>query len=373
MNGPDEPTGATTWVEVSRDALRYNFAAVSSFAGVPVCAIVKANAYGHGLVETARVFADAGARMLGVTRWEEARALRVAGITLPVLLLTPAPREILRDAIALDLALCIASVDDVGPVTAAAVDAGRPAHVHLKIDTGMGRLGVSPADALEASRLIADNPVLSLEGVWTHFAKAGTPDGLRQLARFEAIRSALGKHASRAIVHTANSAATIAMPAARYDMVRVGTLLYGLQPPNVRVPFELQDPFSWYARIVNIRTVGAGDTVGYGSEWRAAKPVRVATIAVGYVDGFGLEPAARTESLAEAVKSGARLAAVSLRQRPSPRHVIVRGVRAPVLGRISMQQATISIEDVPGTEVGDIVKVPARRLLVASHVDRIYR
>ncbi|MCA1833797.1 MAG: alanine racemase [Actinomycetota bacterium] len=366
------PTGATSWVEIATSALRENFAAVAGFAGAPVCAVVKANAYGHGLIESARSFAEAGARMLAVTRWEEAREIRSSGISAPLLVLTPLPHDVIRDAIALDLALCVASVSDLEPIVVAAHDAGRSARVHLKVDTGMGRLGVKASEATAVAQRIADEQSLSLEGIWTHFASAGTPRGREQLARFESVRSALGKHAARAIVHAANSAATIAMPAARYDMVRVGTLLYGMNPPNARAPFPLRDAFTWYARILSIRTVAAGESVGYGSEWRAKRATRVATIAVGYADGFGLEPAARTESWQEAAKAGARLAIVAAGVKKSVRAVRLKGVRAPVVGRISMQQSTVSIGHIPDVRVGDVVEVPARRLLVGTHIQRIY-
>jgi alanine racemase len=367
------PHGATSWVEVSLDALRENFEAVSSYAGVPVCAVVKANAYGHGLVPVARTFADAGARMLAVTRWEEAREVRSGGVAAPLLLLTPVPSEVASEAIALDVSLCVASSDDLGHLEDAARAVGHAARVHLKIDTGMGRLGVAAGDAVRTAQRISDSEHLSLEGVWTHFASAGAPSGKSQLDRFESVRMSLGKHAARAIVHAANSAATIALPASRYDMVRVGTLLYGLQPPGVRVPFAVKDPFTWYARVLSVRTVGAGQTVGYGGEWRAKRATRVATIAVGYSDGFGLEPAARTESFAEAAKAGARLALVAGGRRPSARSVTIGGRRAPVVGRISMQQATIAVDHVPGVKVGDAVVVPARRLLVSPAIERVYR
>jgi alanine racemase len=367
------PQGATTWVEISVDALRANFETVSRRAGVPVCAVVKANAYGHGLVPAARVFAEAGARMLAVTRWEEARDLRAAGVRTPVLLLTPIPAEAAAEAIALDVTLTSASPDDIPALEAAARTAGRTAGVHLKIDTGMGRLGVRAPDAVDVARRIHETEGLALEGVWTHFAAAGTPSGARQLARFESVRSALGKYSARAIVHAANSAATISLPDARYDMVRVGTLLYGLDPPNVDVPFALRDPFTWYARVVSVRALATGEPVGYGSEWRARRPTRVATIAVGYADGFGLEPSARSETLLEAGKAAARAALVATGRRPSPRAVTIAGRRAPVVGRISMQQATVSIEGIDGVRPGDVAIVPARHMLVSPAIGRVYR
>lgn len=363
---------ATTWVEVSTTALKENFAAVAAFAGVPVCAVVKANAYGHGLVPVAKLFAECGARMLAVTRWEEARALRSFGVTAPLLVLAPLLSGVLREAIALDVAVCLASPVYVEPLSSAARAAGRTARVHVKVDTGMGRLGLTPAEAPVVVRQIADDDGLALEGVWTHFAAAGTQAGPAQLSRFEAVRSGLGKHAARAIVHAANSAAVLTMPASRYDMVRIGTLLYGMEPPTAAAPFALRTPFAWYARILSIRTVAAGETVGYGREWRAKRPTRVATIAVGYADGFGLEPAARTESWSEAARAGARSAAVAAGLRRSARAVRIKGVRAPVVGRISMQQATVAVGHIPGVSVGDVVEVPSRRLLVGEHIQRIY-
>jgi len=368
-----DPRDASTWVEISLDALRSNFDALARFAGVPVCAVVKSNAYGHGLVPVARAFADAGARMLAVTRWEEARELRSGGVRAPVLLLTPISIDAASEAIALDVSLCVSSADEIDGLAAAARASGRTAQVHLKIDTGMGRLGVRPRDAVDVARRIHETPELALDGVWTHFAAAGTPPGERQLHRFESVRRELGKYAARALVHAANSAATIAMPASRYDMVRVGTALYGLDPPHVRVPFPVRDPFTWYARIVSVRTVEPGDTVGYGSEWRASRRTRVATIAVGYADGFGVEPAARTETLPEAAKAGARAALVAAGRRPSPRAVTIAGKRAPVVGRISMQQATISVDGIEGVRAGDVAVVPARRVLVSPSIARVYR
>ena len=362
--------GAATWVEVSTDALRANFAAVAGYAGVPVCAVVKANAYGYGLVECARVFSGEGARMLAVTRWEEARAIRAAGIDSPVLILTPLPHEVLADAIAMDLDLCL-SGSDLEPLEAAARKAGRVARVHLKIDTGMGRLGVSARAAFAVAEAVHANEHLALEGIWTHFAAAGTDAGRVQAERFETVRKALGKHAARAIVHAANSAATIAHPGSRYDMVRVGTLLYGLDPPNVGVPFSRTDAFTWYARVVGVRELQPGDTVGYGGEWRARTGMRIATIPVGWADGFGVEPNARTESFVEAAKAAGRVAMVASHRRRSPRAVIIDGRRCPVVGRISMQQATVVVG--AGVREGDVAIVPARRLLVNPQIDRVYR
>jgi alanine racemase len=155
-------------------------------------------------------------------------------------------------------------------------------------------------------------------------------------------------------------------------MVRVGTLLYGQDPAGVRAPFRLMDPFAWHATVVSARDLPAGATVGYGSEWRAKERTRVATLPVGYADGFGLEPAARSESFAEAARVGGRVAAVALRRRPSLRYVLFGTRRAPVVGRIAMQEVTVRIDGIPAIEPGSVARLPARRVLVNPAIERIY-
>ncbi|MGH2830766.1 MAG: alanine racemase, partial [Actinomycetota bacterium] len=257
----------TTWVEVSTGALERNYRAVAAHAGVPVCAVVKANAYGHGLVEAARVFERAGARWLAVTRTEEARALRGAGIGSRILVLTPPPTPgTLGEAIRLGCSLALGAPEDVERFAAAAEAAGKPATVHLKVDTGMGRLGVNTADAPAVAARIAGHAGLVLEGVYTHFADAAGPSGAAALKRFQDVRASLGKHAARTMVHASNSAALLALADARFDLVRVGTLLYGQDPPGAQAPFPLEETFVWRARVVAVREVPAGATIGYGGE-----------------------------------------------------------------------------------------------------------
>jgi alanine racemase len=364
---------ATTWVEVSTGALARNYAAVARHAGVPVCAVVKANAYGCGLVECARVFRDAGASWLAVTRVEEARALRDVGIDGNVLVLTPPPPDALTDAIGLDCAIALGSASDVEAYASAARKAGKPARVHIKVDTGMGRLGVTSDEAPEVARRVAGEADIVLEGVWTHFADAADDSdtgGRRQLARFVAVRESLGRHGVRTLVHAANSAALLALPGSRFDMVRIGTLLYGQQPPGATAPFTLEDPFAWYAKVVGVRDLPAGATVGYGSEWRAKRAVRVATIPVGWADGFTVEPHTRTESPGEAARTAARAVAAAAHLRPSGRFVWIGSTRAPVVGRVGMQATTVTVPS--SVEAGDTVRLPARRLLVNAAIERVY-
>jgi len=348
----------STWVEIDVSALKHNFSLVSEHAGVPVCAVVKANGYGHGLVIAARAFGREAA-LLAVTRIEEARALRDAGIDARVLILAPVTDP--QEAGKLDCEISVGSQEQV-----AAVPSG--ARAHLIVDTGMGRLGVAPTDVVEAARSISARA--TLQSVWTHFADAAGRSGPVQLQRFAGVAAALRTAGVTVPVHASNSAATLALPGAGFDMVRVGALLYGQDPPGVRAPWTPRDPFAWYARVIAVRTIPSGSTVGYGSEWRAKRETRVATLPVGYKDGFLLEPSARTESVRESARAAARVAARATGVRPSPRAVYFGDRRAPVVGRIGMQLVTVDVDGIDVVE-GSVARVPGRRLLVDPAIERV--
>lgn len=362
---------ASTWVEISHAALAANYRAVAAHAGVAVCAVVKANAYGHGIVETARTLQQEGARWLAVTRVEEARALRSAGITGKVLILTPPPTPALTtEAIRLDCSVTVSSAADLDRFEQAARAASKHAAVHVKIDTGMGRLGIDTRSAPQVVTAVAASEQVTLEGIFTHFADSASPQGAGQLARFHQVLSELGKHRARTITHASNSAALIALPDARFDMVRVGTLLYGQNPPGATAPFPLQETFTWYSAVAAVRTVAAGETIGYGSEWIAKKATRVATLPIGWADGFTAEPGARTPTIAGAALSSAKALARVAKGSADPRAVWFGSSRAQVLGRVGMQTTTVDVSGLPDVIVGSVARIPARRLLVAGAIER---
>jgi len=349
----------STWVEVDVSALKHNFGLVSEHAGVPVCAVVKANGYGHGLVIAARAFAR-DAAMLGVARIEEARSLRAAGIEAPIFIM--APVSDVREAVSLDCDISVGSAEQI-----AALPSG--ARAHLIADTGMGRLGLHVTEVPDAAKSIAARATLA--SVWTHFAEAAEALGKEQLLRFEGLVHAMRTVGITAPVHASNSAGLLALPGARFDMVRVGTLLYGMNPPGATPPWTPRDPFAWYARVIAVRTIPAGATVGYGAEWQANKPTRVATLPVGYVDGFMLEPAARSESARESARLVARVVARAAGVKESPRVVFFGDRRAPVVGRIGMQLVTVDVNAMPDVEEGSTARIPGRRLLVDPSIERI--
>jgi alanine racemase len=298
--------------------------------------------------------------MLAVTRIEEAAELRAAGIGARILILAPVPEP--NRAIDLECEISVGSRDQITSLP-------QRARTHLIVDTGMGRLGVKESEAVDAARAIAARATLA--SVWTHFADGAGRSGHGQLARFGSVVRALRATGISAPTHASNSAATLALPDARFDMVRVGTLLYGQDPPGARAPWKPRDPFAWYARVIAVRNVDAGATVGYGSEWRAPEPTRVATLPVGYVDGFVLEPAARTESVKETARAAARIAARATGMRRSPRVVYFGERLAPVVGRIGMQLVTVDVSGLAEVAEGSIARVPARRLVVNPSIERI--
>lgn len=347
----------STWVEVSKAALEANFRHVSEFAQVPVCAVVKANGYGHGLVGSAQIFAGAGAAMIAVTRVEEAADIEKARINVPLLVLSPVPD--LSEAVARGWRITVASVDEIAELP-------KTARVHLKVDTGMGRLGVAISEAAQAATAIAERA--QLEAIWTHMALPSAG----QLRRFLELRDGLRSAGVDCKFHAANSAALLALRDSRLDMVRIGTLLFGENLGGVSTPFPLRDGFAWYARVASVREVGTGESVGYGGEWTAKAKARVATLPVGYADGITVQPLSRRESIGEAIRMAGGIALLAMGRRPSQRVVYFGEKAAPIIGRVAMQSISVSLDGLSDVRVGSIGRIPARRLLVNPAIERVY-
>jgi alanine racemase len=326
-----------TWAEVDPSAIEANVAVVAAaVAPAAVCAVVKADGYGHGAVVAARAALAGGATWLAVALVEEADALRRAGIAAPVLLLSePRPGE-MADALALDVRPTVFSAVGIDAARAAVVASGRTTawSVHLKIDTGMHRIGVAPADALERALAITADDALVLEGVWTHCAVADDPDDPftdTQLDRFESTLATLAEAGVRPLLtHTANSAVALAHPRGRRDLVRVGIAAYGIAPsPALAAAAGLQPAMRLRSEVTSVTCVATGEGVSYGRRWRAERPTRVATVAIGYADG------------------------VRRRLFATGGEVLVRARRRPIVGVVTMDQLMIEAGD--DVEVGDEV------------------
>ena len=295
--------------------------------GAAVCAVVKSDGYGHGAVTAARAALDGGATWLAVAAAEEARALRAAGVDARLLVMGALDAE--------ELAVALAADADVVAWTEEFVDAlSSSARVHVKLDTGMGRLGTR--DPAEADAVAADAGE-RLTGLMTHFATADERDGENagfmgeQLLRFRARLPGLRGRFPDAVVHAANSAATLRDPGAAFDMVRCGIALYGCSPfMGDAADDDLRPAMSLVSYLGSVKTLRSRESVGYGRVWRAARGTRVGLVPVGYADGYARSLTGRAQ-------------------------VLVGGRRVPVVGTISMDQLTVDLGPEATEGVGDEV------------------
>jgi alanine racemase len=280
-------------VRIDLGAIAANVARLRAAApGAELMAVVKADGYGHGMVPVARAATRAGATALGVCTLDEALALRRAGITVPVLAWLVAPGQPLADGIAADVELSAATPGQLDELVAAGVRAGRPARVHLKVDTGLGRGGAArdgwPALVEAAAKAHADGAV-EVVGVWSHFARADEPDQPVNGAQLAAFRDALAVAERVGITpryrHIANSAAALTRPGSHFDMIRTGIAIYGLSPvPGRR--FGLRPAMTARARVILAKRVPAGHGVSYGHTYRTERETTLAVLPVGYADGI---------------------------------------------------------------------------------------
>jgi len=335
-----------TWAEVSLGNLRYNFGVVQRHLGpgVTVCAVVKADAYGHGATECARSLEEEGARWLGVTSLDEAIPLRDAGIQVRILLLTGFWRGEEEEIIRLRLTPTVWEPGQVELLEKAAAELRIPKHpVHLKVDTGMGRLGVAPEDLPGVVSALKSSPHLLLEGLSTHLASSevlDAPSVGEQLRSFEEAKRVLRNAGLEpALVHVANTGAVISRRETWHNMARPGIALYGYYLPFERAGREVSGSklrlavkpvLTWKTRILSLRDVRANQALGYGGTYVTKAPARIAVLPVGYADGLS-------------------------RQLSSRGRVIVREHYAPIVGRISMDLTLVDVTGLPEIAVGDEV------------------
>jgi len=342
MSGHESATRAV-WSEVDLDAVRANIAALRAFAApAQLLAVVKANGYGHGAVPVARAAIDAGATWLGVARVEEGVQLRDAGIEAPIMLLSePAPR-VADIVVAHRLTPVVYTERGIDALAKAVADAGRavPLDVHLKIDTGMHRVGCTPDDAVALATHVTARDELVLAGVLTHLAVAdepGNPYTAEQLARFDAALEALDVAGLRPpLAHAANSAGLLTCAEARYDLVRVGIACYGLPPAPALAEHPvvaLHPALSLRARITLVKTIPPGAGVSYGLRSEVGASGRIATVPAGYADGVP-----RNLGLTGG-------------------EVLVGGRRRPIVGVVTMDQLLVDLGDVPAAPDDQVVLI----------------
>ncbi len=314
-----------TRVDVDLDAIEHNYNALQACSGVPVMAVLKANAYGHGIGVVAKHLAARGVSHFGVAYLEEALLIRALGITTPTLVFGGVVTEQIPDFLKHDIQLAASSVEKLEHINREASTLGVRAKVHLKIDTGMERIGThyySCGPLFDAAARCSDCDVV---GIYSHLANADASDlahAKLQVRRFEDCVSAatdrLGRQPTR---HLANSAAILALDSAHYDLVRSGQALYGALPAaHLAGRVELKPAMQWQSKVVYFKVVKPGHPVSYGSTWVSDTNTRVVTVPVGYADGYPRSLSNRGE-------------------------VVIRGKRYPVIGRVCMDQIMIDIGD----------------------------
>ncbi len=365
----------TCWIEINRAALRRNFAQIRNLLGeTRIIAVVKANAYGCGALECSRVFAEAGAEMLAVTRLEEAIELREGGIKTPILLLSPSLPDEMEVVANLGLIATISSFEEAQTLDSIAQKLNFVAYTHLKINTGMNRFGARPENVAEIVGRAGKLPNLRIEAAMTHFANASASDETPTKTQFAEFQNATCGLKNMKF-HVANSAALLRFPQMRLDFARPGTLLYGQFPtPELAkiTDLKLQDPFAAKARVVAIQNLKKGEKFGYGSEWTAPIDQKIAILAVGFADGLSMEPNARALSPMQIIKAGIERAARLQKNPNTGRLVTIRGQKVPIIGRIAMQTCALDVSKLEDVRIGDIATVPMRRLAAGQNLARVY-
>ncbi|SIR29926.1 alanine racemase [Halanaerobium kushneri] len=325
------------WIEIDLSALEHNYKFIRRKINseTKIAAVVKANAYGHGAAKVAKKLSQLGVEYFCVGSPDEGIELREAGIKKPILVLAEVLDSQYQDIIKGDLIQTAASINTLKALNQVGIKANKIIKVHLKFDTGMGRIGFFPEDLLEIYQLAEKLKNIKVEGVFSHFARADEKNkefSFKQLKRF---KSALNKIKAAGFklpqLHIANSAAVIDLAKTSLDLVRPGIMLYGLLPSNqLKNEAYLKPLLSFKTRIVQLRTLPAGSAVSYGSTYTTEKDERIAVLPIGYKDGYP-------------------------RLLSNQGEVLINGKRAPIRGRVCMGQTIVSVEQIENVEVGDEV------------------
>ena len=334
-----------TWAEVDLGAIVHNVEEIKRYIGAhcKLMAVVKADGYGYGAVPCARAALKGGAEYLAVATADEGVALREAGIMAPILVMgasIPGCGE--EKLVELGITQAISTPGMAEAVAQAADKLGKKALVHVKIETGMGRTGIPPSEAIDYIAYLMQTPQLKVEGMFTHFPTAEEEDKNYTQGQFRQFMGLIGEMKARGIEvpllkHVCNSGAILDLPEMHLDLVRAGSLIYGLYPsPYVKRPLSLRPALSLKTRIVFLKEVPAGTGISYSLTYFTDRRTKIATLPVGYADGYRRELSNKGQ-------------------------VLVRGRRAPIVGRICMDQCLIDVGAVPGVAVGDEVVLIGRQ------------
>jgi alanine racemase len=326
-----------TWAEIDLAASYHNIRRICAIVGprVKVLSMVKAEAYGHGLKAISQTAEKAGASMLGFASLSEALLLEPGEVSIPKLVVGWTPGFLAESAIRNDVTCMVSDLETASEFARTAQALGKVARVHVKVDTGMGRLGFLHDEAVDAIETIASMPGLVLDGVFTHFAKADEADPAYTYQQFEKFKRILGESEARGIhvpiKHCANSPTILRFPEMHLDMVRPGIIQHGLDPSDdVLCPGDFKPVLTLKTMIASVKVMPPGSRISYGGTYLTSDYERIAVIPIGYADGFRRKPNNWGE-------------------------VLVRGRRAPIIGRVCMDQCMINVTHIPKVKLGDEV------------------
>ncbi len=368
------------WIEINLDAVKANLEGIKKLIDnrVRLIAVLKADAYGHGAVEVARILAQNGVEFFAVTFLYEALELRNAGINSSIMLFSPViDEERLKEAIENRITLSITSPYDSQLIEKVSRQLNIPVIVHLKVDTGLGRFGLKQEEVKAVCKSLRENPDIYIEGVYTHMAEAAAAKPSytnKQFKRFVEIVQDLEKEGFRIpIKHCANSAVFLKYPHMHLNAVRIGTLLSGQYPvgsfPRL---VNLIDPFKFKSRIISLRNLEKGNYLGYYRTYRLKNNSQVAVVPVGFNDGLALEvdnkPAGFIDFLKIIIKKTLSYFGISRFNL----NVKINGKDYPIRGKVFMQMALVEIPSGVEVKVGDVVEIPVRKTLASKNVERVY-
>jgi alanine racemase len=371
---------ADRWLEIDIDAIIHNLRQVRSrlHEEVRLIAVVKAGAYGHGAVTTARILYQNGVDFFGVSFLDEALALRRAGIRTSIMLFTPlvTKKQVTR-AVANRITLTITSPYDCRLLDLVTRRINLRTTVHLKVDTGLGRFGLNREELLEVCQTLKTNPCIYIEGIYTHMAEAAANNPAytkKQFSRFLSLINELkGAGFTIPICHCANSAVFLKYPEMYLNAVRIGTLISGELPAGkFNNKLDLIDPYKYKSRVISLRTLEQGSFLGYNRTARLRQRAQVAVIPVGYNHGLALQVANRPAGWLDFLKVLAKSILAYFNLSRFTLRVKINGCEYPIRGKVFMQMALVEIPLKAQVNIGDEVEVPVQKTLAISSIDRVY-
>ena len=338
-----------TWVEVDLNALQNNIKIIREHTQIPLMAVVKANGYGHGFISVTKAAVEAGVSWFGVARPRMAIKMRNEGIQCKLLILGYIPPERIEDMLELDVSLTVWTKEHLVQVERAAKSTKITAKVHLLVDTGMGRLGCMPEEALDLAKAATLSDNIHLEGLFSHLARADEQDPkptIDQENKFNQIIDDLSSHdLCPDIIHMANSAGSLSHPRTRYNLIRPGIAIYGLPPsPHVQLPEGIKPVLSWKSVLASIKTLPPNHGVSYGHQYITSKEEEIGVLPLGYADGYRRIPG---------------------------NEVLINGKKTSIIGRVCMDQCMIKLESIPNPQIGDEVILIGRQGNEEITVDQV--